>query len=84
MGAPVDLIGMVQDGRGVPLPDALVIAWPKDKREGSVVQARSDAEGHFVLSRLLPGTWTLLAEAGCLGQQRDRKSTRMNNSHRQK
>ena len=67
VGAPVDLIGMVQDGRGVPLPDALVIAWPKDKRETSVVQARSDAEGHFVLSRLLPGTWTLLAEAAGFG-----------------
>ena len=67
LGPPVDLDGMVQDSGGTPLPDALVIAWPKDKRHGSVVQARSNSEGRFVLSRLLPGTWTLLAEAAGFG-----------------
>ena len=66
-GAPVDLAGSVQDSRGTPLPDALVIAWPKDKRAGSLVQARSDPEGRFRLPRLLPGTWTLLAEAAGFG-----------------
>ncbi len=64
---PVDLVGVVQDSGGVPLPDALVIAWPKDKRAGSVVQARSNPEGRFVLARLRPGTWTLLAEAAGFG-----------------
>ncbi|HJX54834.1 MAG TPA: carboxypeptidase-like regulatory domain-containing protein [Polyangia bacterium] len=67
VGPPVDLAGMVQDSRGTPLPDALVIAWPKDRRHGSVVQARSDREGRFVLSLLRPGTWTLLAEAAGFG-----------------
>jgi protocatechuate 3,4-dioxygenase beta subunit len=67
LGPPVDLVGTVQDSRGTPLPDALVIAWPKDKHSGSVVQARSNPDGHFVLPRLLPGTWTLLAEAAGFG-----------------
>jgi protocatechuate 3,4-dioxygenase beta subunit len=60
-------VGTVQDSRGTPLPDALVIAWPKDKHAGSVVQARSNPEGRFVLAGLLPGTWTLLAEAAGFG-----------------
>ena len=64
---PVDLAGVVQDSGGVPLPDALVIAWPKDKRAGSVVQARSNSEGRFLLARLRPGAWTLLAEAAGFG-----------------
>jgi protocatechuate 3,4-dioxygenase beta subunit len=67
VGPPVDLAGTVQDSRGTPLPDALVIAWPKDKHPGSVVQARSNPDGRFVLPRLLPGTWTLLAEAAGFG-----------------
>lgn len=64
---PVDLIGVVEDSRGTPLPDALVIAWPKLKRDGLVVQARSDQDGRFVLAHLRPGTWTLLAEAAGFG-----------------
>ena len=64
---PVDLVGVVQDSAGVPLPDALVIAWPKDKHAGSVVQARSNPEGRFALTHLRPGTWTLLAEAAGFG-----------------
>ena len=67
LGPPVDLVGTVQDSRGTPLPDALVIAWPKNKHSGSVVQARSNPDGRFVLPRLLPGTWTLLAEAAGFG-----------------
>lgn len=67
LGPPVDLVGTVQDSRGTPLPDALVIAWPKVKRAGSVVQARSNPDGRFVLARLRPGTWTLLAEAAGFG-----------------
>jgi protocatechuate 3,4-dioxygenase beta subunit len=66
-GPPVDLVGTVQDSRGMPLPDALVIAWPKDKHAGSVVQARSNPDGRFLLAALLPGTWTLLAEAAGFG-----------------
>jgi hypothetical protein len=58
---------VVQDSRGTPLPDALVIAWPKHKADDSVVQARSNPEGRFVLSRLLPGKWTLLVEAAGFG-----------------
>ena len=65
--SPVDLVGVVQDGGGTPLPDALVIAWPKGKSEGSVVQARSNSEGRFVLTGMRPGTWTLLAEAAGFG-----------------
>jgi protocatechuate 3,4-dioxygenase beta subunit len=64
---PVDLVGVVQDSGGAPLPDALVIAWPKDKGADSVVQARSNSDGRFVLARLRPGTWTLLAEAAGFG-----------------
>jgi hypothetical protein len=64
---PVDLVGVVQDSRGTPLPDALVITWPKDRHDGSVVQARSNPEGRFVLAGLRPGTWTLLAEAAGFG-----------------
>ena len=67
LGPPVDLAGTVQDSRGTPLPDALVIAWPKDKHAGSLVQARSDPNGRFLLPHLLPGTWTLLAEAAGFG-----------------
>jgi hypothetical protein len=65
--ASVDLVGVVQDSRGTPLPDALVIAWPKERHDGSVVQARSNPEGRFVLAGLRPGTWTLLAEAAGFG-----------------
>ncbi|HEX7599010.1 MAG TPA: carboxypeptidase-like regulatory domain-containing protein [Polyangia bacterium] len=57
----------MQDSRGTPLPDAWVIAWPKDRRGNAVVQARSDPEGRFLLARLQPGTWTLLAEAAGFG-----------------
>jgi protocatechuate 3,4-dioxygenase beta subunit len=32
-----------------------------------VVQARSDSDGRFLLPRLVPGTWTLLAEAAGFG-----------------
>jgi hypothetical protein len=64
---PADLIGVVQDSHGAPLPDAWVIAWPKAGRRNSVVQARSDSDGRFLLPRLAPGTWTLLAEAAGFG-----------------
>jgi hypothetical protein len=65
--SPVDLVGVVQDSRGTPLPDALIIAWPKDRHDDSMVQARSNPEGRFVLAGLGPGTWTLLAEAAGFG-----------------
>ncbi len=64
---PVDLDGTVMDVRKVPLPDVLVIAWPKGKRDEAIAQARSDADGHFVLPRLRPDRWKLLVEAGGLG-----------------
>jgi protocatechuate 3,4-dioxygenase beta subunit len=64
---PADLQGTVTDSRKVPLPDVLVIGWPKGKRGEAVAQARTDEGGRFVLPRLLPGRWKLLVEAGGLG-----------------
>ncbi len=64
---PVDLAGVVHDSQGNALPDALVIAWPKHRRNEVVVQARSDETGRFVLRRIVPGSWTLLAEAAGFG-----------------
>lgn len=62
-----DLAGVVHDRRGTPLPDVLVIAWPKGKRGDAVVQARSGRDGRFVLPALRPGRWKLLVEAGGIG-----------------
>jgi protocatechuate 3,4-dioxygenase beta subunit len=59
--------GVVQDRRGVPLPDVLVIAWPKGKRGEAVAQARSGEDGRFYLPGLWPDRWKLLVEAGGLG-----------------
>jgi uncharacterized GH25 family protein len=64
---PTDLAGVVEDSQGAPLPDALVIAWPKGRHGTNVVQARSDQDGRFVLPQLRAGTWTLLAEAAGFG-----------------
>jgi protocatechuate 3,4-dioxygenase beta subunit len=64
---PVDLEGTVTDGRQKPLPDVLVISWPKGKRGQAVGQARTDARGHFILPRMKPGRWVLLVESGGLG-----------------
>ncbi len=62
-----NLEGVVQDRVAVPLPDALVIAWPKGKRGEAVAQARSGGDGRFILPGLMPGRWVLLVEAGGLG-----------------
>ena len=59
--------GLVQDRKGFPLPDVLVIAWPKGKRGEAVAQARSGEDGRFLLPGLRPDRWTLLVEAGGLG-----------------
>jgi protocatechuate 3,4-dioxygenase beta subunit len=64
---PVNLAGVVQDRQGVPLPDVLVIAWPKGKRGDAVAQARSGDDGQFLLPGLRPQRWMLLVEAGGLG-----------------
>ncbi len=64
---PVNLEGVVQDRRGTPLPDVLVIAWPKGKRGDALAQARSGDDGRFLLPGLRPGRWMLLVEAGGLG-----------------
>jgi len=64
---PVLFEGVVQDRKGVALPDALVIAWPKGRRGEAVAQARSDEEGRFFLPGLRPGRWQLLVEAAGLG-----------------
>jgi protocatechuate 3,4-dioxygenase beta subunit len=61
------LEGTVQDGHGKALPDALVLAWPTGKREGRVIEAHSDRDGHFTLAGLARGSWTLLAEAPGFG-----------------
>jgi protocatechuate 3,4-dioxygenase beta subunit len=58
---------VVQDRHGTPLPDVLVIAWPKGKRGEIVAQARSGADGRFLLPGLRPDRWKLLVEAGGLG-----------------
>jgi protocatechuate 3,4-dioxygenase beta subunit len=65
--APVNLEGVVQDRRGTPLPDVLVIAWPKGKRGDAVAQARTGDDGRFLLPGLRPDRWMLLVEAGGLG-----------------
>jgi len=64
---PSDLTGVVVDRRGVPLPDVLVIAWPKGKRGDAVAQARTGDDGHFLLPGLRPDRWMLLVETGGLG-----------------
>jgi hypothetical protein len=64
---PSDLRGTVVDSRRLPLPDVLVIAWPKGKRGQAIAQARTDEDGHFILPRLAPDRWKLLVEAGGLG-----------------
>lgn len=61
------LEGVVQDGRGKPLPDALVLAWPMGRRQGTLVEARSGGDGRFTLAGLPRGSWTLLAEAPGFG-----------------
>ena len=67
VAAPSNLEGIVKDRRGVPLPDVLVIAWPKGKRGQAVAQARSGDDGRFVLPSLHPDRWMLLVETGGLG-----------------
>jgi protocatechuate 3,4-dioxygenase beta subunit len=64
---PVNLEGVVRDRRGTPLPDVLVIAWPKGKRGDAVAQARTGDDGRFLLPGLRPDRWMLLVEAGGLG-----------------
>jgi len=65
--APTNLEGVVQDRQGVPLPDVLVIAWPKGKRGDAMGQARTGEDGQFMLPGLRPDRWMLLVEAGGLG-----------------
>lgn len=64
---PSNLEGTVTDSAGTPLPDVLVIAWPKGKRGEAIAQARTDEEGRFILPSLRPDRWKLLVEAGGLG-----------------
>ena len=59
--------GVVQDRKGTPLPDVLIIAWPKGKRGEAVAQARSGEDGRFFLPGLRPDRWKLLVEAAGLG-----------------
>ena len=61
------LEGMVMDGKGHALPDALVLAWPMGRRQGTLVEARSGPDGRFTLAGLPRGSWTLLAEAPGFG-----------------
>ncbi len=60
------LEGVVQDGQGRALVDALIVAWPRGQRAG-VVRARSTADGRFALTSLGRGTWSLLVEAPGFG-----------------
>ena len=59
--------GVVQDRKGTPLPDVLIIAWPKGRRGEAVAQARSGEDGRFFLPGLRPARWRLLVEAAGLG-----------------
>jgi hypothetical protein len=61
------LEGLVQDGQGKPLPDALVLAWPSGGRRAPLVEAHSGPDGRFTLAGLPRGAWTLLAEAPGFG-----------------
>src|SRR5262249_25566019 len=61
------LEGIVQDGKGNPLPDALVLASPMGRRQGTLAEARSGPAGRFTLAGLPRGSWTLLAEAPGFG-----------------
>jgi protocatechuate 3,4-dioxygenase beta subunit len=61
------LEGIVQDGKGKALPDALVLAWPMGRRQGTLVEAKSGPDGRFTLAGLPRGAWTLLAEAPGFG-----------------
>lgn len=61
------LEGVVQDARGEPLAEAVVLAWPMGKRGATVVEARSGRDGKFTLAGLPRGAWTLLAEAPGFG-----------------
>jgi protocatechuate 3,4-dioxygenase beta subunit len=61
------LEGVVQDSKGKALPDALVLAWPMGRRQGTLVEARSGTDGRFTLAGLPSGSWTLLAEAPGFG-----------------
>src|SRR3954467_13816452 len=54
------LEGVVQDSRGKPLADALVLAWPMGKRQGTLLEAHSGDDGRFTLAGLPRGSWTLL------------------------
>lgn len=65
--APANLEGTVRDRLGTPLPDVLVIAWPKGRRGEAVAQARTAGDGRFILPALRPDRWMLLVEAGGLG-----------------
>jgi protocatechuate 3,4-dioxygenase beta subunit len=64
---PTNLEGVVNDRQGAPLPDVLVIAWPKGKRGEAVAQARTGEDGRFLLPGLRPDRWMLLVESGGLG-----------------
>ena len=66
-GPRVIFQGVVQDRRGTPLPDVLIIAWPKGKRGEAVAQARSGEDGRFFLPGLRPARWKLLVEAAGVG-----------------
>jgi protocatechuate 3,4-dioxygenase beta subunit len=61
------LEGMVQDGAGAPLPDALVLIWPAGKRSARVIETQSGPDGRFSVGGLPRGAWTLLAEAAGFG-----------------
>lgn len=61
------LEGVVQDSRGRPLPEAVVLAWPSGRRGAAVVESRAGDDGRFTLAGLSRGAWTILAEASGFG-----------------
>jgi hypothetical protein len=55
-----NLLGWVEDSRGMPVSGALISAFARGMRDGGFV-AISDAAGRFVLSSIPPGAYTVRA-----------------------
>jgi TonB dependent receptor-like, beta-barrel/Carboxypeptidase regulatory-like domain len=59
-GEPGNLVGWVEDARGMPVPNALISVFAKGMRDGGFVTF-SDAAGRFAISSIPAGSYTLRA-----------------------
>jgi TonB dependent receptor-like, beta-barrel/Carboxypeptidase regulatory-like domain len=59
-GEPGNLVGWVEDSRGLPVPNALISVFAKGMRDGGFVTF-SDAGGRFAISSIPAGSYTLRA-----------------------